>query len=404
LLPGPLSPRLQEDLVHLSTWMPFARAAKELAHFTRVDVSETSVRQHAELAGAAYVAVQAVQLERLERERPAGPSGTDVALVSVDGAMVPLIGGEWAEVRTAAVGRVEVVINRDGAAEAHARDLSYFSRLADAETFTREAWVELHRAGIASAQTVCGVMDCAEWEQTFLDVHRPDAVRILDFPHAVEYLTKAAQATWCLGAPAADSWLHEQAHTLKHDERGAAKVLIALAHLPIQQAIDPTAARQARDTALNYLTKRLDQIQYASFQTRGFPIGSGSVESANKLVVEARLKGSGMHWARAHVNALVGLRTIACSDRWAEAWPGIEHYLRDQRRQRRLRRQHARHAARMGPCSTQPTPPPSTVVTSAAARRSRPAVVNGRPTANHPWKKHPLLAGGRRALAGQPKS
>src|SRR6266508_4579628 len=74
LLPGPLSPRLQEDLVHLSTWMPFERAAKELAHFTRVQVSDTSVRHHTEVAGAAYVAVQTAELERLERERPPGPA------------------------------------------------------------------------------------------------------------------------------------------------------------------------------------------------------------------------------------------------------------------------------------------------------------------------------------------
>ena len=97
LLPGPLSPRLQEDLVHLSTWMPFERAATELAYFTRVEVSDTSVRRHTETAGAAYVAVQTAALEQLERERPAGP---DVLQVSADGAMVPLIGGEWAEVKT----------------------------------------------------------------------------------------------------------------------------------------------------------------------------------------------------------------------------------------------------------------------------------------------------------------
>jgi len=190
LLPGRLSPRLHEDLVHLSTWMPFERAAKELAHFTRVEVSDTSVRHHTEVAGAAYVAVQVAELVRLERERPAGPSGLDVLQVSADGAMVPLVGGEWAEVKTAAVGRVEVVTNRDGVAEAHARELSYFSRLTDAETFTREAWVELHRAGVANAKTVCGVMDGADWEQTFLDVHCHDAVHILEFPHAVEYLPR----------------------------------------------------------------------------------------------------------------------------------------------------------------------------------------------------------------------
>jgi hypothetical protein len=201
-------------------------------------------------------------------------------------------------------------------AEPHARDLGYFSRLADAETFTRAAWVELHRAGIATATSVCDVMDGADWEQTFLDVHRADAIRILDFPHAVEYLTKAAQASWGQSATAPESWVQEQAHILKHDEHGAAKVLVALAHLLTERSIDPVVARQARETALNYLTKRLDQIQYARFQGQGLPIGSGSVESANKLVVEARLKDSGMHWARSHVNAVVALRTIACSDRW----------------------------------------------------------------------------------------
>ena len=384
--------------------MPFERAATELAHFTRVDISETSVRHHTEVAGAAYVELQTAELERLHRERPIGPTGPDVLQVSADGAMVPLRRGEWAEVKTVAVGRVEVVTNRDGVAEAHARDLGYFSRLADAETFTRQAWVELHRAGTATATRVCGVMDGADWEQTFLDVHRADAIRILDFPHAVEYLTRVAQATWGQAAPAAERWLHEQAHSLKHDEHGAAKVLVALAHLPIEQAIDPVAARQTRATTLNYLTKRLDQIQYATFQARGFPIGSGSVESANKLVVEARLKGSGMHWARSHVNPLVALRTIACADRWTEAWPQIESHLRQQVRHRRRQRQRARRALLAATCTPSPMPVEAPPTPQPSGRHHSPSVVNGRPTPLHPWKKRAFLAQRQRALAARPKS
>src|SRR5690348_15242401 len=45
---------------------------------------------------------------------------------------------------------------------------------------------------------------------------------------------------------------------------------------------------------LSYLQKREAQMQYPTYQEAGWPIGSGSVESANKLVVEARLKGAGM--------------------------------------------------------------------------------------------------------------
>ncbi len=47
-------------------------------------------------------------------------------------------------------------------------------------------------------------------------------------------------------------------------------------------------------------------------------MGSGVVERANQLVVEARLTGAGMHWARPNVNPvnpLRILRTAGCPDR-----------------------------------------------------------------------------------------
>ena len=74
---------------------------------------------------------------------------------------------------------------------------------------------------------------------------------------------------------------------------------------------------------LAYLEKRVTQMQYPRFQEQGWPIGSGCVESANKLVVEARLKGAGMHWQRENVDPMLALRNLVCSDRWSEDWPLI---------------------------------------------------------------------------------
>ena len=81
--------------------------------------------------------------------------------------------------------------------------------------------------------------------------------------------------------------------------------------------------------------KRKEQMQYPRFQAQGWRIGSGSVESGNKLVVEARLKGAGMHWAEQHVNPMLALRNILCSGRWQADWPKIETRLRQQTHQRR---------------------------------------------------------------------
>jgi hypothetical protein len=52
------------------------------------------------------------------------------------------------------------------------------------------------------------------------------------------------------------------------------------------------------------LEKRVDQMAYPVFQAAGWPIGSGMVESANKLVVEDRLKGAGMIWLRSSPNII----------------------------------------------------------------------------------------------------
>ena len=403
LLPGELSVTLVEGVARLGTKIPFEQAAAELAFFWGVELDATTVRRYTEAAGAAYVAEQTVEVERLERERPAAPAGPTVQYLSADGAMVPLVGGQWAEVKTLAIGEVEVRRGGDGLPEAKTTNLTYFSRLADAETFTRQAYVEAYQRGTESAGVVCAVQDGAEWLQGLVDVLRPDAVRILDFPHAVKHLTAAAQPVLGNGTPAFTAWLDQQAHTLKHAADGARQVLAALARLPVQAAVDPIVAAEARDGALAYFTKRLVQVQYATFQVAGYPIGSGSTESANKVVVEVRLKGSGMHWARQNVNPLVALRTVACTDRWAEVWPRISARLRADAEQRRRSRWRARHAAPSPPPSSEPpTPPAMVAIAQPDAAQVTPvprgkSVVNGRPTAFHPWKRYNCLSGGRRA-------
>jgi hypothetical protein len=100
LLPGRFTPLLQDQLSHLGVWMPFANAAALLATFTRTSVSESSAQRLTEAIGLAYEAVQLTEVERIERDWPEVEQGADKLLLSVDGAFVPLLAGEWAEVKT----------------------------------------------------------------------------------------------------------------------------------------------------------------------------------------------------------------------------------------------------------------------------------------------------------------
>jgi hypothetical protein len=399
LLPGQLTPRLQESVVRLGTWLPFAQAAEALAFFTGVTISVATVRRLTEGAGAAYEAVQTAAVERLERELPSAPAGPCVQLLSVDGAMVPLQHGEWAEVKTLALGVVSAPVQERGQWVVHTAELSYFSRLTTAGTFGRLALVETHRRGTETAKTVCAVSDGAEWIQGFIDLHRPDAVRILDFPHALGYVAQAGQAVYGENTPAFTAWFATQRHTLHsgnpEEVLGALRQLAASPH-----ACSPRAALPIIRESVQYLEKRRGMLDYAWYQARGYPIGSGSVESANKLVVERRLKGTGMHWARAHVNPMVALRTIACSARWPEAWGQVTQHIRQQSWQSRRHRQMERRSSSPAPPVLSPPPPPPVALPAeskpAPCRAPLPPLPSAapmqpyRPPPDHPWRRFRL--------------
>lgn len=387
-----------EHLVHLATWMPFTPAGAMLGRLLGVAVSAATARRRTEEAGAAYVAIQTAEVAALERETPPAPAGPALQQVSVDGAMVPLVGGEWAEVKTLAIGTVGERVGRDGERQVQTRELSYFSRLADRETFGRLATVETHRRGTETAGTVVAVVDGAEWEQEFINLHCPAAVRILDWGHASAYVVKAGQALFGAGTAAASEWLAVQLRELREGDPEA-----VLAELRSQQerlAADGGASevREVVADSLTYLEKRREQIRYAACSAKGYPIGSGAVESANKLVVEARLKGSGMHWARGQVNPMVALRTAVCSDRWDEAWEAIAaRWRQDAQARRRVRCVERRRAKTVAA----PPPPVMAVAARAAAKpgckpqpKSAPAKPAAsaprRPAADHPWRRMPI--------------
>ena len=215
LLPGTLTPSLAEDAALLGSLVPFVPAAELIGHFRKVEVSEATVRRVSESSGQAWVELQREEAAALELELQEAPEGPSLQQLSVDGAMVPLLHGEWAEVKTLVIGTIEEPVLRG---EVHARDLSYFSRMADHQSFGRLATVETHRRGTERAGTVCAVVDGAEWQQGFIDLHCPDAVRILDWCHAAEYLSKAGQAAFGAGTGEASEWLGIQLHQLKHGE------------------------------------------------------------------------------------------------------------------------------------------------------------------------------------------
>jgi hypothetical protein len=174
------------------------------------------VRRLTEQAGARGAAAQTVQAKAPVREEPQAKAVPARLVMSADGACVPLLHGEWAEVRTVAIGEAEERCTTEGEHEIHVGQLSYCSRLTDAETCADLAEVEMRRRKVIQAEQVCAVTDGADWLQGFLDLHRSDAVRILDFPHAAEHLSDLLEELEKTGHRFPAQTLERCLHVLKH--------------------------------------------------------------------------------------------------------------------------------------------------------------------------------------------
>jgi hypothetical protein len=386
LLSGTLAPRQQEHLVRLGSWMPFRHAGQVLHDLLGVFVSPETARRLCEEVGKHVEEKQTLDAKLPWKEEAEERENSSRMAISADGAMVPLIGGEWAEVRTLAIG--EVPARSADPEKVHVRDLSYFSRLTDAAHFTNLAEVETRRRQIVQAKEVCAVMDGADWLQAFVEIHRRDAVRILDFPHAAEHLSKLLEALSASGRVFPARMLERCLHILKH--RGP-DPLALMADCLTEAETNQEAVREH----VGYLRKRLFLMRYPFFQQAGWPIGSGMVESANKLVVEARLKGSGMRWERTNVNPMLTLRNGVCNQRWQETW----HTACQQRRKACIHHRHDRTAhrqqAQQDALKPDPISPPSPALPPAPLLPPEPSAMiagTSRPSSHHPWKRGPSCA------------
>ncbi|GEM_PF-3229713 len=69
---------------------------------------------------------------------------------------------------------------------------------------------------------------------------------------------------------------------------------------------------------ISYVTKFSDAIMYGYFKKKGWPTGSGKIESAHRHVSQARLKLPGASWRVESINPMMALRIIKKNEWWRE--------------------------------------------------------------------------------------
>lgn len=160
-----------------------------------------------------------------------------------------------------------------------------------------------------------------------------DFAKVLDFYHATEHLSKAAEAIFGKAANEATAWYRRWRGKLLTEEGAVASLLRSLDRYG-QEAL-PKARREELARQRTYFARNAPMMRYAEYRRDGLPIGSGVVEAACKTIVKQRLCRSGMRWSRSGGERILHLRTMVRSGRWDRFWTTLSR-LRDQRELLRL--------------------------------------------------------------------
>lgn len=315
------SPQTIRQAVRLGTEIAsFERTSRILQELTGISFSKSSLHRLTGELGKIAAAKEAqtaramMQVPTREDEvvwrKPPQPPSETVA-VSADGVMVHLRQEGWKEVKVMSVSAVTQETDpATGTPKPTLSQHSYCAGLWDVATFTPYYWAEAYRRGVERAKTTLCINDGALWIWNMAFQCFAKRTEILDWWHAAQRLWDMALEA--LSAGEAAQWVHA---------RQAEMASSRLRHLfhqvrllfPRSQPL-PKAVREA----IVYLFHNRRRMDYAAYRRAGFPIGSGTIESACKTVVQARMKLAGMRWSRSGASAMLTLRSLSLSDRWPE--------------------------------------------------------------------------------------
>jgi hypothetical protein len=285
----------------------FEEARRHIRAYLQVEVGVNTIRQETQLIGQRQAQReqtwmdQSQDLEYLQRREQQSEHRQRV-YGSIDGVFVP-IEKEWKEAKLVSWYQVG---QRYGRSEPHALDQVYHLSLEEAATFGELLWGTAVAYQADRAEELVFVCDGAAWIWKLVEYYFPDAVQIVDWYHACQYLYPLAEALFSSEVPR-QAWLAEMKELLWEGQ--VATILQRCQQLP-KRASEPA------NQLISYYTHNQERMRYADFREREYFIGSGTVESGCKQIVTMRLKRAGASWSRSGASATAKARCAWLNDDW----------------------------------------------------------------------------------------
>lgn len=294
----------------------YHEASDVINRFLNIEISDMQVHRVTNTHGAA--AADFVD-EQVAEDCKADLKAEEVVYAQFDGSMVYTREDGWQEVKVGRIFASSQIAKLSDKRTALLESI-YVAHLGDKDGFLSK-FEPLTDVFDSLRTRLVMITDGASWMRNWITESYPNATIILDIFHALEHINEWLSVH---EKDAAQRTALQAMYKKVLLENGGTALIAA-----ISKVKDKTkTAATSREQLLNYLKNNAFRMDYPQYLSQGLHIGSGAIESAQRSVVQQRLKLSGQRWTEAGAQNVLNLRTVKMSGQWHKVIQHIKNNAR----------------------------------------------------------------------------
>lgn len=298
----------------------FQRAEEKIKRTLHISIDDDTIRKAAGYIGRAVFdqdcrRADAAWAEFSKRPLPSEPKRKKgVLYIETDGSSVNTRvqdenGSTWRENKLAIFFSTDHIYkwkNKKGETCRKIEKKEYVSYLGSVSEFKKHVLAGAVRNGYGKYEKVVLLSDGAGWianmkEELFGD----DALQILDFFHLSENVYTYGKAKFKMNESEYIPWAEAKCRKLKEGKWEE-----------VLSELDPEETYKNTVNLYHYIDSNKEHIDYPRYSAMGLFIGSGAIESSNKIIVQRRFKQAGMRWGVSTAQYLMTLVSKWESELW----------------------------------------------------------------------------------------
>ena len=301
----------------------YERAATVIGEHYGVKISTATVRSVTDYVGGVVYRDDCARAEkayaevgeRIDKRRKRRNAG-DVLYIEMDGAMfntrVQVEGTSWAECKIGIAFHSKDIkewVTRKNEIRRSITKKRLVGYIGNYKVFKGHVLALASRYDYRYCSQIVLISDGADWIQTIKKELFPDAVHILDLSHVKEHVGDFGK------------WINP-------DEKEAEKWITKINKMieesktdRVLKLLEPYAGKKCPANVLNlhtYILNHKECMDYKSYIEKGYYVGSGASESANKYTMQNRMKLQGMRWNKSSGQNMLSLKARLESNCWHE--------------------------------------------------------------------------------------